>query len=77
MRFIIVCKLRRNPTGMTSVAYPMDEPHLPEWFRELPFDHEAMEAAIIDNKILNLVGVLNWDLRSTYILTGEGIFSWS
>jgi hypothetical protein len=73
---IIVCKLRRNPSGMTSVAYPMDEPHLPTWFRELPFDDDAMEETIIDNKILNLVGVLNWDLRLTKILTGESAITW-
>jgi hypothetical protein len=61
----IVCKLRPNPMGFTSVSYPIDENHLPEWFKELPFDHDAMQSTIIDNKISNLIGVLNWDLQKT------------
>jgi DNA polymerase elongation subunit (family B) len=62
---VIVCKLRDNPLGFTSVAYPVDELRLPKWFKDLPFDHEEMEATIIDNKLENLIGVLNWDIRST------------
>lgn len=62
---VIVVKLRPNLLKMDSVAYPIDEPHLPQWFKDLPFDHEAMESTIIDNKILNLVGVLDWDLSET------------
>lgn len=62
---VIVCKLRDNPLGFTSVAYPTDELRLPEWFKELPFDHAAMENAVIDEKLLNLIGVLDWDLSST------------
>lgn len=61
---VIVCKLRPNPSGMTSVAYPVDEIHLPEWFKQLPFDDEAMEQALIDKKVKNLLGVLSWDLDS-------------
>ena len=57
---VVVCKLRPNPSGMTSVAYPVDELTLPQWFKELPFDDEAMEAALIDKKIENLLGVLEW-----------------
>jgi len=62
---VIVCKLKENPMGFTSVAYPVDELRLPQWFKDLPFDHEEMEATIIDNKLENLIGVLNWDIRST------------
>lgn len=62
---VIVCKLKDNPLGFTSVAYPVDEMRLPKWFQELPFDHEEMESTIIDNKIDNLIGVLEWDLEST------------
>ena len=62
---VIVCKLKNNPLGYTSVAYPVDEMRLPEWFKEMPFDSEAMEATILDQKIENLIGVLNWDVRST------------
>ena len=51
--------------GFTSVAYPVDELRLPQWFKDLPFDHEEMEQTIIDNKLGNLIGVLNWDIRST------------
>ena len=62
---VIVCKLKDNPLGFTSVAYPVDELRLPQWFKDLPFNHEEMEQTIIDNKLENLIGVLNWDIRST------------
>ncbi len=62
---VIVCKLKSNPLGYTSVAYPTDELRLPKWFQELPFDHGEMEATIINNKLDNLIGVLEWDLEST------------
>jgi DNA polymerase elongation subunit (family B) len=62
---VIVCKIKDNPMGFTSVAYPVDELRLPQWFKDLPFDHDEMESTIIDNKLENLIGVLNWDIRST------------
>jgi DNA polymerase elongation subunit (family B) len=62
---VIVCKLRPNPLKMDSVAYPIDEHNLPEWYKELPFDSELMEDTIIDKKINNLIGVLKWDLSET------------
>jgi DNA polymerase elongation subunit (family B) len=62
---VIVCKLKDNPLEYTSVAYPVDELRLPTWFKDLPFDHEEMENVIIDGKLENLIGVLNWDIRST------------
>ena len=62
---VIVCKLKQNPLGFTSVAYPVDELRLPQWFKDLPFDSAEMETTIIDNKLGNLIGVLNWDIRST------------
>jgi DNA polymerase elongation subunit (family B) len=62
---VIVCKLKSNPLGFTSVAYPVDELRIPKWFQELPFDHEEMEAVIINNKIENLIGVLEWALVDT------------
>jgi DNA polymerase elongation subunit (family B) len=62
---VIVCKVKDNPLGYTSVAYPVDELRLPKWFQELPFDHAAMETAIINNKLENLIGVLEWRLEDT------------
>jgi DNA polymerase elongation subunit (family B) len=62
---VIVCKLKPGPLGFTSVAYPVDELRLPQWFKDLPFDHAEMEQTIIDNKLSNLIGVLNWDVNST------------
>jgi DNA polymerase elongation subunit (family B) len=62
---VIVCKLKPNPLGFTSVAYPVDELRLPKWFMELPFDAAEMETTIIDNKLGNLIGVLGWDIAST------------
>jgi DNA polymerase elongation subunit (family B) len=62
---VIVCKLKANPLGYTSVAYPTDQMRLPEWFKELPFDDAAMAETIIDNKLDNLIGVLNYPLEDT------------
>ena len=62
---VIVCKLKDNPLGFTSVAYPTDELRLPKWFQELPFNHSEMETTIINNKLENLIGVLEFDLLST------------
>ena len=60
----IVCKLKSNALGWTSIAYPTDELHLPQWFRELPFADAEMEATVVDQKIDNLLSVLDWDLVS-------------
>jgi DNA polymerase elongation subunit (family B) len=58
----VVCKLKDNPMGYTSVGYPTDETRLPEWFTSLPFDDDLMEHTIITKKLENLLGVLKWDL---------------
>ena len=60
----IVCKLKKNPMGITSIGYPTDEQRLPQWFKDLPFDTDAMEEAIITKKIDNLLGVMKWDLSA-------------
>jgi DNA polymerase elongation subunit (family B) len=74
---VIVCKLKQNPLGYTSVAYPTDELRIPDWFKELPFDGDAMEEVIIDNKLDNLIGVLDYDLESTkQKTTFNNLFDW-
>jgi len=60
----IVCKLKNNPLGYTSVGYPTDESHIPEWFKALPFDDSLMEDTIVDQKVENLLGVLDWDIAN-------------
>jgi DNA polymerase elongation subunit (family B) len=62
---VIVCKLKSNALGFTSIAYPVDELRLPKWFIELPFDDAEMEKTLVDEKIDNLLGVLGWDIRSS------------
>jgi len=59
---VIVCKLKPNPMNMTSIAYPVDELQLPEWFKEMPFDDDTMEKTIVDQKVRNLLGVMDWKL---------------
>jgi len=61
---VVVCKLRTNAMGYTSIAYPQDQLRLPKWFQELPFDDNLMESTLVDEKISNLLGVLKWDLRA-------------
>ena len=66
----VVCKLKDNPVGYTSVGYPTDETHIPQWFKELPFDDSLMESTIVDQKVENLLGVLEWKIaESTDIKT--------
>ena len=60
----IVCKLKPNPLGLTSIGYPTDEMRLPQWFKDMPFDAQEMEDTIVTQKVQNLLGVLNWDLQS-------------
>ena len=59
---VVVCRLKSNPMNYTSIAYPTDELNLPDWFKELPFDEEGMEEAVLDKKIKNVLGVMGWDL---------------
>jgi len=73
---VVVCKLRPNPSGITSIAYPVDQLQLPQWFKDLPFDHEAMEQALVDKKVNNLLGVLNWDLSDRQDTTFGDLFSY-
>jgi hypothetical protein len=75
----IVCKLKDNPLGYTSVGYPIDQAIIPEWFKSLPFDQDLMESTIVDKKVDNLLGVLDWDIaahtdtKSTF----DDLFSWN
>ena len=48
--------------GYASIAYPVDEMHIPDWFKQMPFDEEAMEASVLNKKIKNVLGAMNWDL---------------
>jgi DNA polymerase elongation subunit (family B) len=74
----IVCKLKSNALGWTSIGYPTDELQLPAWFKELPFDDAEMEATVIDGKVDNLLGVLDWDLASATNTdnTFQTLFEW-
>jgi DNA polymerase elongation subunit (family B) len=74
----IVCKLKDNPLGFTSVGYPTDETHIPAWFKELPFDDNEMESAIVNQKVENLLGVLDWNIpeHTEIKTTFDSLFSW-
>jgi DNA polymerase elongation subunit (family B) len=61
---IIVCDLRENQYGFKSIAYPIDQHILPEWFLALPFDVESMVEKSVDQKIENIFSCLNLDLRT-------------
>ena len=52
---VIVCKIKDNPMGYTSVAYPVDELRLPQWFKDMPFNDADMENAVIDEKLENCI----------------------
>lgn len=61
----IVCKLKNNPLGITSIAYPIDENNIPDWFKQMPFDKDLMEFTLIDKKLENLIGKLKWNLNNS------------
>jgi hypothetical protein len=74
---VVVCQLKSNPYGIESIARPVDVPehNLPDWFKKMPFDHEKMENSMIDVKIDNLIGILQWDLsRISNNTTFEDMF---
>lgn len=73
----VVCKLKDTPIGYTSVGYPTDGLHIPQWFKDLPFDDDTMETTIVDQKVENLLGVLEWKIaESTDIKTTfDSLFS--
>jgi DNA polymerase elongation subunit (family B) len=73
----IVCRLKDNPMGFTSVGYPTDETRLPEWFKELPFDDDHMEEVVVTKKLENLLGVLEWGLdKAAAKTTFTNLFEW-
>lgn len=63
---VIVCYLKESKDcKYKSVAYPIEETRLPEWFTNLPFDEGIMMEKLVDQKIRNMIGVLKWDLSKT------------
>ena len=61
---VIVCKLRSNPMGYTSIAYPTDELQLTNGLRITPFIFKEMEQTI-DREDKESIGVLGWELEET------------
>jgi DNA polymerase elongation subunit (family B) len=60
---VIVCRLKNNPMGYSSIAYPTDELKLPQWFKDLPFDESDMETAVLDKKVQNVLGQMGWEIE--------------
>lgn len=52
-----------NVYGMESIAIRVGEEHIPDWFSELPFDTEAQEKKLIDQKLDNTFGQLGWEFE--------------
>jgi DNA polymerase elongation subunit (family B) len=65
----IVCKLKDNPLGLTSIGYPTDESRIPQWFKDMPFDQDLMEDTIVTQKVENLLDVLHWDITNATNIT--------
>jgi len=53
-----------NEYGMESVAVAVGADYVPSWFKSLPFDDEAHEQKLIDQKIENIFGGLGWDFSA-------------
>lgn len=51
-----------NPYDMRSVAIKVDEIYVPDWFKELPFDNDAHEQKLLDQKLFNVLGsIMDWN----------------
>ena len=59
---IVVCELLSNAYNMKKVAFPADLEHLPEWFKNLPFDEGLMNMSVVNKKLDNVFGILGLDL---------------
>lgn len=72
---MIVCTLKNNSYGFNTMAYPLEiAENIPSWYKKLPFDTREMENIMIDKKLFNMLGCLNWDLDSTNELTSTNEF---
>lgn len=59
----ILYLLPGNQYGMEYVARPVDQPHVPDWFKALPIDQKKMETLLIDKKLEKIFGdSVGWDL---------------
>jgi hypothetical protein len=60
------------------VGYPIDEGRIPQWFKDLPFDDDLMESTIVNQKVENLLGVLEWDIAASTDIktTFDSLFNW-
>lgn len=74
---IVVCDLFPNEFGIKNIAYPIDVSagQLPKWFTDLPFDDDTMENKIIDMKLDNLFGVMDWTFAHTHRISADDFFS--
>jgi hypothetical protein len=74
----IVCKLKQIHWDGPALVIPQTKHILPQWFKELPFDDSEMEATVVDQKLDNLLGVLEWDLKSATNTenTFQTLFEW-
>jgi len=59
---IRVYYLKQNRWEFKSIAIPTDEPEIPDWFRELPFDMKKMGEVLIDQKLKSIYSALKWDM---------------
>ena len=58
---IEVLYLLDNQYDMGSIAVKVDDRHVPDWFKEFPFDDKKHETKMIDKKLDNVIGcVLGW-----------------
>ena len=58
-----IIEFKTDVKGLETVAPVKPSSYfIPQWFKDLPFDEEGMEQAVLDKKIQNVLGVLGWDL---------------
>lgn len=77
----IVCQLKTNVYNIKTIAYPIElMDKLPQWYKNLPFDVDSMEKAVLEQKLDNLFGVLKLDLgineNANTTFSNDELFGW-
>lgn len=69
--------LKKNMYGFTSIAFPSDISHLPQWFLDnFTIDIDKIENKLIDLKVKNLFDALNWSTPTPQSTFNDSIFEY-
>lgn len=69
--------LKKNMYGFTSIAFPSDISHMPQWFIDnFDIDIDKIENKLIDLKVKNLFDALGWSTPTQQSTFNDSIFEY-